>query len=274
MRTLALFWDVRSQGKKRKVSLFGFCRGRWKEKMSQHLVDMHRNMAWEKVLEVPKFAVDVLIQDFSCYWKVYWRKKRLEGRLVEEKQCKSVNLACRACRVPNGWVSPSIFWKVVASGKGCPQPYRMTCDVRILRLGCMGEEGIKKDVMLRRQLQRRWGGMLERRAVRTGRYLDGAAALFFPCSPDPLRLVLQARAKSARRSKTTTDTLGLALVQRQLCWSFFSSLYVLILCPTPIWFPAGSQHAQEHQRGRCHATCWSRNLFKETCKTWTYRPQI
>ena len=52
----------------------------------------------------------------------------------------------------------------------------MTCDVRILRLGCMGEEGIKKDVMLRRQLQRRWGGMLERRAVRTGRYLDGAAS--------------------------------------------------------------------------------------------------
>ena len=224
MRTLALFWDVRSQGKKRKVSLFGFCRGRWKEKnepTSCWHAQEHgmRESSWSS--EVCSWCSD---PRFLLLLKSLLEEKSLEGRLVEEKQCKSVNLACRACRVPNGWVSPSIFWKVVASGKGCPQPYRMTYDVRILRFGCMGEEGIKKDVMLRRQLQRRWGGMLERRAVRTGRYLDGAAALFFPCSPDPLRLVLQARAKSARRSKTTTDTLGLALVQRQLCWSLSSCM--------------------------------------------------
>lgn len=40
---------------------------------------------------------------------------------------------------------------------------------------CMGEEGIKKDVQLRQQLERRWGGMLERRAIRTG-HLDAAGA--------------------------------------------------------------------------------------------------
>lgn len=45
---------------------------------------------------------------------------------------------------------------------------------RRVSLGCMGEEGIKNDVLLRRQLQRRWGGMLERRAVRTGRCVDSA----------------------------------------------------------------------------------------------------
>jgi hypothetical protein len=44
----------------------------------------------------------------------------------------------------------------------------------------MGEEGIKNDVLLRRQLQRRWGGMLERRAVRTGRCVDSAGGLTLP----------------------------------------------------------------------------------------------
>jgi len=60
----------------------------------------------------------------------------------------------------------------VEDGDACPSRKK-----RKVLLGCMGEEGIKKDVMLRRQLQRRWGGMLERRAVRTGRYLDGQSKI-------------------------------------------------------------------------------------------------
>ena len=38
----------------------------------------------------------------------------------------------------------------------------------------LGEEGIKRDAWLRRHIDGRWQGMLERRAVQTGRWLDAA----------------------------------------------------------------------------------------------------
>ncbi|CAK9016198.1 unnamed protein product [Durusdinium trenchii] len=41
----------------------------------------------------------------------------------------------------------------------------------------MGEEGIKRDAQLRRQLERRWENMLERRAIRTGNWMDSSGKI-------------------------------------------------------------------------------------------------
>ena len=47
----------------------------------------------------------------------------------------------------------------------------------VFRHSHMGEEGIKRDAQLRRQLERRWENMLERRAIRTGNWMDSSGWL-------------------------------------------------------------------------------------------------
>ncbi|CAE7326813.1 unnamed protein product [Symbiodinium natans] len=121
----------------------------------------------------------------------------------DNEGCTTLNLAGKSCPGQQADIKPDLHWLLVTKpdGKGYElQPIsvwfnferpvafeeglddledeaaaeKLDSSSKKRKSEHLGEEGIKRDAWLRRHIDGRWQGMLERRAVQTGRWLDAA----------------------------------------------------------------------------------------------------